>query len=363
MRIIVTAVTLATLFCLVVILASCGGANVRYDGAPSPASVNHNTVLLEVVTARGGRQLGFGQAGISFGADEAVSGSLIIHTPLPGAVTLYSSRCGIDQKDYHPENGGAFHYDLANLFEQVPYTVQSCVVSIHVTWELPKGWKSEYPLEGMTGKLYYKRGGTGSSAPTLQWIPQYKNIAAMNGVGFAQFRSSVTRDDQPFPVSEPLVMKIKLTKRVVKDGKWRLYGCDQGIELADFAGDEILVSRDSLIGMKPVMGGCLMLGWAVGTTEDGSKLDDDFAVGVEVFDYSVMHVSGKVTVTDSEICYQTENTVTGCVLNHGNTNELSNDLEHCFKRPTEPNPILGCWTHKGRAVYAAINGTEVEYIH
>lgn len=353
-------------FVLFLVLVSCAHT-VRYDGAPSPLDINRHTVLLEI-ERDGVTHLGYGQIGMSYGHTEVPHGKLFVHTPLPGSVFLYSERCGISEKGYHAINSGPFHFDMEQLFGQVPPDINACIVNVLVSWELPPRWTSDYPLRGMSGRLYFRRRMPNQSPATLTWYPQYKNIGPMVGVGFGQFRAVA---EQPlresgnlYPIREPLLAVVKTTKPVVSGGKYRLFGCGQPAIEQDFVGDEIRLTRAQLIGENPQVGNCQLLGWIKGIAADGSPVENDIMIGVEIFGSKAQLLSAEFTATDSEVCYAVENSVTGCVLNFRNENSISGKLQDCFKKSDDAKYMrMGCWTHKGRAVYGIIDENGIEVIH
>jgi hypothetical protein len=333
---------------------------VRYDAAPSPIDANRHTVLLEIIQNNESR-LGFGQIGVSYADNEVPSGDLLVHTPLPGSISVYSHRCGIQAKEYHPENGGSFRYSLNKLFAHVPDYINSCVVNIFVSWELPNGWKSEHKLEGMSGRLYYRRRQSNMQAPLIEWIPSFKNVGKTLGVSYGQFRGYQSRGDKPFPTGEPILGKITLSE-FMANGEFYLTGCGNTLQKT-FSGSEVTFKRDEVLGTNPVMGECVLFGWVKGVMPTGNEMFWDIMIGTSVYQNKAILLSGNIRATEDEICYDTENSVTGCILNYNETNEISNKLSHCFDRPEATNPRLGCWTHKGRAVYGIIDGNNVEYVH
>jgi len=342
------------------LLTSCGvfgGAKVRYDAAPSPVNNNFHTVLME--TTCGGRsQLGYGQSACSLAAGEPYNGELILHTPLPGAIRLIGRLCGVDSAKYHNDVEGSFRIPIAELLDKVPESVTSCVVEVFVNWDLVKGMTSDYPLDGMIGRFYYRRRLEGRTTASMTWGPSPALVGTMQGVGFGQFRS-VARGG--FPVSEPLELVIKTSKPVL-EGTYRLFGCGAGVELGTFSGDTIRLSREALIGPLPGVGGCMMFGYAMGKTAQGEAIHDDLVLGVEVFGKNVMRLAGSVALKDGKVCYTAESSVSVTILNHGTTNQLSTKLEDCFKMPADGKARLGFFTHKGRSVYAVIEGGVVEYV-
>jgi hypothetical protein len=330
-------------FLILLLLAGCSGIEVRYDAAPSPIDSNRHTVLLEIIQNDVSR-LGFGQIGVSYADNEVPNGDLLVHTPLPGSISIYSNRCGIQTKEYHPENGGSFRYSLNKLFAHVPEYIRSCVVNIFVSWELPNGWVSEYKLEGMSGRLYYRRRNADMQAPKIEWIPQFKNVGETHGVAYGQFREYLTLSE------------------FMSGGEFYLTGCGHDLKKT-FTGSEVTFKREEVLGVETTMGECVLFGWVKGTMPTGNEMYWDIMIGASVYDSKAVLLSGNIRANEDEICYDAESAVTGCILNYNETNEISNKLSYCFDRPENTNPRLGCWTHKGRAVYGIINNNNVEYVH
>jgi len=322
------------------------GAKVRYDAAPSPVDHNQHTVLMEIDCGDGVSRAGYGQVGCSFGGQ--VAGSVTIHTPLPGSIAMISRACGIDQTDFHNDKGGSFRYDLSGIFPEGP---SSCIIDVFVSWQLPPKLTSEYPLRGMLGKIYLRRRGAGQAATPMTW----SNFKEASGVAWNQFRE-VGRE---VVAGEPLALKLRAATPVVA-GKYRVFGCGQGVAEGDFSGTDIAVSREQLIGVAPKQGGCLMLGYVVGRTSSGSLVNQDLAVGVEVFGVKVIKVAAQVRVEGRKVCYDAEDAVSLAVLNYGSTNQGSNAVSHCFDMPDGVNSArLGLFTHQGRALYALIENGQL----
>lgn len=314
-------------------------------------------------TCHGKSQLGYGQAGCSYDSNEPLDGELILHTPLPGAIHMVGKLCGVDQSMYHNDVQGSFHLPIEKLLEGVPQTVTACVVDIIVNWDLVKGMTSDYPLDGMIGRFYFRRRLPGRDTAEYSWGPSPSAVGSMQGVGFGQFRAWGTmRGDIKFPTSEPLELRVKIP-HPVKDGRYRLAGCGQGVlqEVA-FTGDTFSVPVEKLVGPEPVQGSCMMFGYAMGYDSAGKGVLADLVLGVEVFGKNVMRLAGSVELKDGKVCYDAEPSVSVAILNHGTENELSNKLSDCFKMPEDGKARLGFFTHKGRSVYAVIDGGKVEYV-
>ncbi len=344
---------------LALVLAGCGGAKVRPDSAPSPVDINHHTVLLET-DCNGVQRTGFGQAGCSWTPEETPAGTLTVHTPLPGSIQAVGRDCGVDETQFHPEKGGSFKFDLSRWAKKMDTrATEFCRVNLFVRWQLPQGMTSEYVLKGMTGRVYLRRTRPGSHRPRFQWIPEAGGLGEQNGIAWSQFRAMSATDLQT--ASEPLRLVIDLPSPVVR-GKYRLWGCSHGEPGADFQGGRITVGRDVLLGSQSQAGACDLFGYAVGVLEDGSTYDADLVVPYEVFRADAQKLATNVRLEGDQVCYDTENTVSLAVLNHGDENQASNKLSDCFKLPADGKARLGFFTHQGRAVYAVIEGGTITYL-
>lgn len=342
--------------CLVILmlaLSGCAlmGAKVRYDAAPSPVDNNQHTVLMEVECGDGITRAGYGQVGCSYEANQKNLGTVRLHTPLPGAISMVSRTCGVDQTDFHNDKGGSFRYDLSPL---LPDGVTACVIDVFVSWQLPPKLTSEYPLRGMLGKIYLRRRQAGSAPAPMVW----SNGKNALGVGWNQFREVA----RPVVAGEPLALELRSTTPVVS-GKYRLFGCGQGVADGSFSGNTISITRDQLLGAAPKQGGCLMFGYVVGRGPNGETITEDVAVGVEVFGAKVLKVAAQVRVENGQVCYDAEDAVSLGVLNYDSTNQGSNDVSHCFKLPEGVSSArLGLFTHQGRALYALIENGQLSEV-
>lgn len=324
------------------LLLGCASAEMRYDPAPAPIDVGYYTMLFEY-----GDRLEMGQMGVSFDPSESVSGKMIhAYSPLPGAVQVYSRQCGLDFREYI-EEPGRFSWDLGKWF---PNTQTVCVVDLYFQWELPKGMKTSYPIRGLGGRVYLRRRPPRSNGAMLTWENSDKPT---QGIAHAQFRAKgIQNDPVTMPIGEPLSLKVK-TSSAVPRGKWQLYGCGNGLKDQDFSGDEITILRDTIVGPAK-KGSCVMFGWAIG---DG--LEDDFIVAADIFDVSNVKLSATIDLQDDRMCYAAEDSVSLVVFVDGVNNAASNKLRDCFKGTSGK---VGFFTHKGRAVYASIEGGKVSWI-
>lgn len=328
-------------------LVACAG-KVRFDGAPAPRDLNQHTLLLEADCGDGNELAGFGQIGCSWGADELVAGRLTVHTPLPGAIALYSHACGIDKTDYHGEQGGSFQYPLAEL---MPAGVAFCIIDVFVRWELPPKLTSDYPLRGMTGRVYLRRRHPGQDAAALRWTD---SPSASSGIAWGQFRSSVVASSSREPVALELEAARPLT------GAYRLFGCGNGVETAPLEGAKASVARAQLLGPAPKKGSCTLFGWLAGKDAAGKELVADAVAGVEVFDSSAVRLAVNTRIQSGKVCYEAEAATSLAVLVGDDWLQGSNKLRDCLKLPADGRRLrLGFFTHQGRAAYAILEGGNI----
>lgn len=351
---IVNYLTLIFVLVLLLVLSACAGAKARKDGAPSAIDSEHNTLLLELDVD--GKQITkFGQVQWSYATGEKPKGRVTIHTPLPGTITMVGPLCGVDRRDYHPDKGGSFQYDLSEVIEHWNPDITLCAINVHVQWELPKGLTSEYPLDGMIGKIYLRWRPDNKAPMHFGWSPSTAASGAPSpGIEAAQFRAYSSEND------EPIRIEASIPEPVV-EGLFTLYGCGNGVQNVPFAGTNIIVSRETLLGVKADKGSCILQGRLVGKTADGRLVTYDGIVAAHVFAREAMKLSAAVTVQENKVCYNAEDTVSLVVMNYGKTNEGSFELEHCFNLPADGKARLGFFTVKGRALYAKIEGGVVTY--
>lgn len=341
---------LISLILVVISILGCKG-EVRYDAAASPIDTNYHTVLLES-DCDGSLRRGFGQIGCSWGADEPVSGKLTVYTPLPGKISMYSRACGIDHTEFHSQSGGAFRYDLSEL---LPAKFPTCIIDVFVSWQLPADMTSEYPLRGMSGKIYLRRRAAGTSQVSLQFAKDVER----KGVSWAQFRE-VAKEIQESRVAEPLELKMLATKPV-DNGAYRLFGCGQGVASSALNGDTAIIQRDELLGPSPKKSSCVLFGFMLGKTATGETVNDDAMVGVEVFNVTNQKLAVNLWIDQGRVCYEAESSVSLAVLNHDGGTQFSNKLDDCLYLPVSANSItrLGFFTAQGRAYYATIQNNQI----
>ena len=359
---------IATLFIFVIIasLVGCQGKEVRRDPSPSPLDVNYHAALVE-----GWEHIARGQAGGSYAWNQDIPDDEVVrlHSPLGGDIKLFSRQCGIDWPDYK-KAGGIFEYKINELF---PPLVKFCVLDVIVAWELPDGFKTEYPLRGIRGQYYFRRRPDGAKPAKMQWAPQVGLSRWFNGIAFAQFRA-YSQPEVVHPIgpgapqmklkkqnrNEPVMLRVHLNDPAGEQGGlWKIQGCGNEVGGALAPGQRIIeIKRSALIGEKPVQGTCALFGYAV----DGDTLKDDFVVVASVFGVSHVHLGGDARVEgegdERRVFFDVGNTVTVVTYGH---NEASNDLSGTFKY--DPNAMgLGVFTHVGRAAYGIQVGDRIEWL-
>lgn len=344
------------LFITALVVGCAGGMEVREDLSPSPLDLNYHSALIEACG-----NINQGQASCSFGHDEIPTGKLTVHTPLGGAIRIFSRECGFD-RPFYAKKWGSYSWDLA---EMIPLGVKFCEFSILVNWELPEGVESDYPLRGVSGRLYVRRRPKNSSPAIMQWAPNVGITNTFLGASYAQFRAMSTdvvhpvnpspsglKYEKPEPVSEPIILNILLSSPVEGEGLYKLWGCGNGVEETKLESGvgSIEIKRDTILGASPKQGSCTLFGWAV----DSDKLQDDFTVSVGVFGWKHVHLAANAWIEgegDSrKLCFASEPTVSVTVY----ADKVSNALEGCFDFVSDKDSLLGFFTHVGRARYAMV---------
>lgn len=328
------------------LLIGCAGADIiiRNDPAPAPIDTGFHNALLETSC---GPALAMGQAGCSFGHDESLDNqTLSVVSPLGGSVSIYSRECGYERRNVIAE-GGRVSYRIKDM---VPPGIGFCRFTIFTVWEKPPKIKTEVPVRGQSGEFFVRIRPEGTEAAHLAWTPVQGLHNEGAGILYSQFREVAS----PLGLDEPILLKIRPSKEV-DAGKYQLFSHAKGIGIkeADFAGDEISVPRDAILGTG-AKGSYALAGWAI-----GKGLDDDFAVIVNIFDVKNLRLAAEIEPRASEVCFKTESTVSLVVLS--GVDKASNDTEGCFKRPPG-RAIMAFFTNVGRAAYAVIDGDEVTWI-
>jgi len=343
---------------LCVQLIGCQSREVRRDPSPSPLDVNYHAALVE-----GWANVARGQAGGSYAWNQDIPDeeTIRLHSPLGGDIKLFSRQCGIDWPAYK-KAGGVFDWKINELF---PPLVNFCVLDVIVSWELPEGFTTEYPIRGIRGQYYFRRRPDGADPAKMQWAPQVGLQREFTGIVFAQFRAYSDNEvvhpiAKPKTVNEPVMLRVSLTHPVGKQGGlWKIQGCGNETNGMLVEGQErIEIKRSALIGNKPVMGTCVLFGYAV----DGDLLNDDFIVVASIFGVRHVHLGGDARIEgegdERRVLFDAGNTVS--VITYGH-NEASNDLSGEFKY--DPNAMgLGLFTHVGRAAYGVQVDGRIEWV-
>ena len=335
---------------LTILLAGCGGADIQLRNDPSAAPIdeNYHTMLMKSSCSD---SYSMGQAGCSIGVEEDLSKhSFSILTPLGGSLLIYSRECGVDRKDFL-DKGAVVSFKLSEL---VPPGAEFCTFSLFTFWEKPKEITSDIPVRGQSGKFYVRIRPKGVDAATLSWSPQQGQEVKSKGIIFSQFRELVNPIG---PGREPILLRVTPTTPAVS-GKYQLWSEAKqvGIKAKPYSGSEILISRDSILG-APKKGSFILAGWAIGT--NGEPLDNDFIVAVDIFGHKAPKLSGKLTFTETEVCYKTEATVSLSLIS--GVEKASNKVEDCFPKPTG-DAVMAFFTVVGRAGYALIKGDTYSWI-
>ena len=342
----------SALMAILLSTAGCSSAEVRYDAAPAPIDSNYYTMLLEATCPDG--FVGFGQAGCSFESSESPSGSVFVHTPLPGSISVYSRACGIDFTEYLPEQGGIFSYAIEDLFTE---GVNFCIVDFTAEWQLPPKMTSEHKLHGMRGRLYLNRLSDGSKKLQLDWNPRpTSTLPPTKGIAFSQLRSDFTTVD-----GEPIFLILK-PSAAIKSGKLGLFGCGKDVE-RPISGEVIKIPVDEFANRPNVKSSCSAFGYLVGVAEDGSEVDDEFAIGLEFFAANVMKLGAYAEIQDARrLCYNVDDSVSVAGILQDEQVKASNKLNDCFPYTPGETARIGFFTHKGRAAYAIVQSDQIAWL-
>lgn len=343
---------IAILFAALLVSCSSADIKVQSDPNPPPLDTNFHNILMDATCAKGPAA---GQIGCSLPYNEDLSKQVLtIFSPLGGALRIYSRTCGTD-KSYFLSKGEKFNITLDEI---VAPQAEFCTFSIFMRWDKPAEITTEVPFRGQSGKFYLRLRPYGTEPARLIWTPTQGALKESSGILYAQFRglANPIGPHAPIPVAnrEPLLLRIKTTSPV-SVGKFQLWSEAKkiGIKTGDFAGDEILIGRDDILGPAKV-DSYELTGFAV-----GKDLDNDFRVAVDVFRYDTQFLAGKVTLEPKQVCYETESVVSLVVLS--GVDKASNKAKDCFPRPTG-DALIGFFTNVGRAAYATIQGEKVTWL-
>ena len=344
--------TRSAIICLLLIITGCAGADIviRDDKNKSPLDGNYLTLAFETV-CEGQRLVSFGQAGCSVSFDSDLSQSFVtIASPLRSSVSVKSKTTGYN-KTFFVDAGETITWSLSEL---IPLQTEHATFSFVTKWEKPDSVKTEIAVRGQEGRFYFRLRPKDALPAKLTWSPSGSATKkALPGMAFSQFSADGSISD------EPILLKINTTKSVGL-GKYQLYSEAKqiGIKNTEFSGDEILVPKSKLIGPGKI-DYYSMAGWAVSNELSLFELDNDFVVGVNLYDSHIRKLSAKISFTESKVCYKTENVVSLVALS--DVEKASNDIEDCFERP-QGIAYMFFFTSVGRSAFAEINGESGEYI-
>lgn len=336
-------IALIFLFLLSIIISSCASVDIviRPDPNPSPMDVNYHNLWMDASCDNNPNKVGI--AACSFSHNEDLSKhTLKVVSPLGGIVEVIGRECGYKNR-FKIDQGEILSFNVSDI---VPPLTDFCRFTFTTFWDKPDSINTELPLRGQRGKFYVRIRDPESDPAKIVFFPG--EVHEFTGIAGAQFMEFV--DGGP-TVLEPILLKILLTQ-VVDKGIYQIWSEQHqiGLKSKEFSGNEIQIPRDSII-KKNFKGSYAMAGWAVSSGMQTLKFDNDFVLAIDIYGKNNHTLAGKVTVSDNEICYKVENTVS-LVLMSG-VNKASNDVEGCFDRP-EGDSMLAAYTHVGRVGYAVI---------
>lgn len=335
-----------------IFLTGCAGVDIviREDTAPSPLFKNYLTMAFETI-CEGEKVVSFGQSGCSVDFDSDLSKSSIsIIAPLRMSLTVRSKGTGYDRRFLL--NAGEKR--TFQLNEIIPRLTEHAVYDFVTKWEKPDSVKTEVALLGQHGRFYFRLRPKESEAANLIWQPEGSaTIKTLPGMSFSQFRATG-------PVDEPIMLEVH-TSQSVGIGRYQLYSETEqiGIKNTEFSGDEILVPQSAIVG-KGKTSSYTLAGWATSQELSLQKLDNDFIVGINLFDKSVEKLSASIEFTETEVCFKTENTVS--LVAYSASDKPSNEIEGCFKKPAEESYMIFL-TNVGRSALAHILPNDSYVLH
>ena len=334
--------------CSALILFGCASADlvIRDDKSPSPLDTNYNTIVYETV-CNGETKITLGQAVCSLDFDADLSKhSISVLSPLGGSLTIYSRTAGVDERIFL-DKGEKITFTLDKL---VPKRVEYATYSFQSFWEKPDTVKTEVPVRGQQGLFYFRLRPKNVPASMLSWAPNGGSVQKAGfGIIAAQFRA--LGGVQKLPLMEPIMLEIKTTQSV-GDGRYQLYNAQKeiGIKIAPFAGDEILVPRDTILGTAKENIDYSLFGWA---RDESLNLDNDFIVAISLYDSKTMKLSASLSFKEAEVCFKTEAAVSLVMIS--GVEKASNKVEDCFPKPNTPKAWMFFYTNVGRSAFAEID--------
>lgn len=349
---------------MLLLMAGCStGFELRNDPNPSPIDHNYHTMLMQTSCSP---SYSFGQAGCSLAPGEDLANHwLRVATPLGGSLAIHSTECGVDRKEWI-EKGGVIQFALGDL---IPPQTSFCTFSLYSFWQKPEGVESEVEVRGQSGKFYIKIRSEGAKPAKLGWTPPQGMIHEQDGMLFAQFREiaglpykppGITRSSKSVttlaaPGREPILLQIEATEPT-SNGLYQIWSEAKqiGIKEQAFTGDSVEIHRSKILGNQK-KGSFLLDGWMVG--QEG--LDNEFSIAIDIFGVRVVKLAANVYLTETEICWDTESTVSLIVLSTSDT--LYNETSMCVEKP-KTDAILGFFTNVGRAGYAVYKDGKLKWI-
>lgn len=315
------------------LLIACQHPKLRQDPFPATLTTGNHSLLVDFCGSVGTT------VGCSLASEEPVVGKLLrLYTPATGTLKVYG--CGIDTSlEVSSLSQYAFRFT-----ELLPIGKPGgCIVDLLMIYRIPSDWKTNgVPIQNIRSRLFIERREASSSAAAFS-LPGHQ---LETGLGTWKVREGVVFP----PGSGQSSLLVSLPSR--DSGSWQISGC--GMKLTgEFDGDSIEVDLAELWpGRIPLLGECLLFGWAVG--REGT--DVTFSIGLTVYRRDDAELGGQVWREKDRVCYQAQPTVSFATWGE----QRSNELKTCFKYKAPG--ILTFVTAQGRAAYAQVGEDGVQWI-
>lgn len=349
---------------LLPILACCSKPDIRIpdDPYPVPIKTGYNTLAFRTVCdGHRNKITDFGHSGcsVAFGSDPANT-SVTLLSPFDATVTIESFETKYKER-FILQKGKFRTFTLEDL--ELPLQTEFATFTFTTQWQKPEKVKIEGDIYGQRGQFHYRLRPKNRAPAVLNWAPdKYKKDHI--GIAYGQFQGLAPQSTGLKPFGEPMLLKIYTTD-IVPDGRYRLYNSakDIGVQTSEFAGDEILVSTDSILGPHS-MDSYTLFGWA---RDKDLSVDNDFVVSINQYRYDTQKLAAELVFKEDELCYLTENVVFLIALTSlsGEFKDVAHGIDDyedgkCFKSPRGEAEMFFL-TGTGRSAIIWLNGTTGEY--
>lgn len=306
---------------------ACKNVELRKDPYSSPLDTRDHALLLQYCDKFGTT------VACQVPQDGNPPGIMTVHVPVSGVVEL--TGCGINQRHVADHTGpNSFILPDLPMLEQ---DGSGCILDIFYAWNVPKEWRSQIPVRGLRGKVFFQRVNRMASPAKVgldHEAVEEGSIALKVPKGF---ESQGHRLNVSLTGSSP-------------GGFYRLFGCNAGIEKRPFQGDTLQIALSDL--SSPTHPECLYYGFAL----DKHGLIDVFSVGLTVYEREATPLAVKVRFKGKRICYEAEKFVSIATY----SGRAENSLKGCFD--STGNGVLSFYSVQGRARHALISEDKIEWV-